>query len=152
MKTFASRLTAMMPFTLLGGAAIVTGGILAARFAAHPVPVLLWLVAYLVLVVGVAQYALGWGQTRLAARTPPVYFVAVEWLTFNLGNAGVIAGTLRGNFRSTVAGSILVIIAMLLFAVGVVGSRRHPWWQIPYYALAALILASAVVGIILAAR
>ncbi len=141
----------MAPFTLLGVMAIVAGGLLAARISGRPIPVLVWLVAYLVLVVGVAQFALGWGQARLAARLPP-YLVALEWLIFNLGNAGTVAGTLAGLYRMTIAGSILVAIAMPLFTWGLIGSRRHPLWQIPYYALAALIFASAIAGIILAAH
>src|SRR5699024_650605 len=108
-----------------------------------------WLVAYLVLVVGVAQYALGLGQARLAARAPSLLFIALEWFVFNLGNAGVIAGTLAGHFHWVVAGSILVIIAMLAFAWGALGNRHHPLWRVGYYALVALIFASALVGLVL---
>ena len=149
MSSEPSRRVAMAPFTLLGVAAIVAGGILAARISAQPWPTVVWLVAYLVLVVGVAQYALGLGQARLAARAPSLLFIALEWFVFNLGNAGVIAGTLAGHFHWVVAGSILVIIAMLAFAWGALGNRHHLLWRVGYYALVALIFASALVGLVL---
>lgn len=152
MSTLAARRAATLPFTLLGVAAIVAGGLLAARTSAQPVSALVWLVAYLVLVVGLAQYALGLGQARLAAGAPSLSFVTLEWLVFNLGNAATILGTLAGEMLWSVAGSLLVAIATLQFAWGAFGARSHPWWRMAYYAVDAIIFASAITGVILAVR
>lgn len=149
MKVLASRRAAMLPFTIVGGAAIVAGGMIAARQSFYPIPVMVWMVAYLVLVVGATQYALGFGQARLADQIPSESFVALQWLAFNLGNAGVIAGTLCNQLALTIAGSVLVIAAMLLFIWGGRGSR-HFWWRLAYYLLAVLIGASAIVGAMMA--
>jgi hypothetical protein len=138
----------MLPFTALGVAAIVAGGIVAARTAAHPVPVLVWMVAYLVLVAGVAQYTLGVGQARLASRIPSPLFIALEWLAFNLGNAAVIAGTLIGATWWVIGGSILFALAVLAFAWGTAASPRRIFWLAAYLALIALLVASAIVGVI----
>jgi len=138
---------AMAPFTILGVVAIVAGGTVAARISSHPAPVLVWMVAYLVLVVGVAQYALGLGQARLAARPPSRALVAAEWGAFNLGNAGVIVGTVVGGKTWVLVGSVLVIVTMLAFSLRVRAGSGRPWWLAGYHALAALILVSAIVGI-----
>ena len=53
-----------------------------------------WAVAYLVLVGGVAQIAVGVGQALHTTTRVSPRVVAAEFTAFNLGNAGVLLGTL----------------------------------------------------------
>jgi hypothetical protein len=58
-------------------------------------------------VVGAAQIVFGAGQAWLPERAPSPGWVAGEWIIFNLGNAGVIAGTLAASFGGVAAGTAL---------------------------------------------
>ena len=106
----------------------------------------MWLVAYLVLVVGVAQSALAGGQAWLApSRTPPVLH-ASEWGLFNVANALVIGGTLLGHPVWVHAGALVLIAALALFLHGV----RHAaaGWSIRIYRVLVVVLGgSALVGV-----
>lgn len=140
------RRRAWVPFVVTGGAAIIAGGLVAAAVARQPVQVLVWMSAYLVLVVGVAQIAFGAGQAALAARVPSVRWIAGEWLVFNLGNAGVITGALRGSFAMVCAGTLLFATAIALFLWHARGGSRRGW-LLAYRILLALIFASSLVGL-----
>src|SRR5664280_2796146 len=65
-----ARRSAALPFAAVGAACIVAGGLVAAVSAPAPSEHASWAAAYLVLVVGVAQAALGVGQALLALRVP----------------------------------------------------------------------------------
>jgi hypothetical protein len=102
-----ARWRAARPFAWLDAVAIVTGGLVAAAVARRPVPRPVWMSAYLVLIVGAAQIVFGAGQAWLPERAPAPGWVAGEWIIFNLGNAGVIAGTLAASFGGVAAGTAL---------------------------------------------
>lgn len=136
------------PFVWLGGATIIAAGLIAAAVAHAPTQPMVWMVAYLVLVVGVVQCVLGEGQARLAASPPGAAAVWSQWLLFNIGSAGVIAGTLTHGFTLVVAGSILFALAMAGFARGIRGGRRGIA-RVGYLLLVLAMLASSVVGMIL---
>ncbi|TAL95934.1 MAG: hypothetical protein EPN69_05000 [Rhodanobacter sp.] len=59
---WCERISSALPFLVVCALAIVGGGALAAAMAHAPSRKLMWAVAYLVLVVGVTQAALGVGQ------------------------------------------------------------------------------------------
>ncbi len=106
----------------------------------------MWLVAYLVLVVGVAQSALAGGQAWLApSRLKPV-LLASEWGLFNAANSLVIAGTLLGHPGWVHVGTLVLIAALALFLRGV----RHAaaGWPVRVYRMLVVLLGgSALVGV-----
>lgn len=139
-----------LPFSLLGGAAVIGGGLIAAAVAREPTQNLVWMSAYLVLVVGVAQYVFGAGQLRLSERNTTLARVWTEWVVFNLGNAGVIAGTLLGRFWVVFAGTLVFDAGIALFLANAHGRWRLGWLA-GYRVLLLLILASSLVGLALSA-
>lgn len=138
------------PFVLLGVAAVIAGGMVSAFTASTPTRQLAWLVAYLVLVVGVAQIGLGAGQAWLAVHPLGGALLTSEFLGFTLGNAGVAAGTMLSLPLLVDAGGILLVVSLALFLWGVRGSARGGWLRYLYRALVALLLASIPIGLVLA--
>lgn len=134
----------------LGTAAIVGGGATAAAIAYHPTEHLVWMVAYLVLVVGVMQWVFGAGQAWLAARPPGTTMAWGQWLLFNLGNAGVVGGTLCNRTGVVAAGTVAFVLAIAWFLYGV---RRplHRGWGIAYLVVTSLVGISACVGLVISA-
>jgi len=146
----SGRVAAAAPFAALGAAAILAGGATAAAIAYHPTEHLVWMVAYLVLVVGAMQWVFGAGQAWLAERPPPVRIAWGQWALFNLGNAGVIGGTLCNRTGIVAAGTLLFVAAIAWFLYGV---RRCRWrgWGIAFRVLLALIFLSACIGLVISA-
>jgi hypothetical protein len=147
----AARRRAATPFLALGVAAIIAGGLVAAAVAHHPAEHPVWTSAYLVLIVGVAQMVLGAGQAWLSERLPSIPWIAGEWLVFNLGNAGVIAGTLFGSFRMVLAGTALFAAGIVAFLLGARGPMRRGWLA-GYRILLGLIFLSSLAGLALSLR
>ena len=139
------------PFVLIGGLAVIAGGLVAAvsrptHFGTGP-----WLAAYLVLVVGVAQIALGVGQAWLTAVASPGSLLWAEAATWNLGAAGVVAGTLLDAPVLTTIGGIITLVALVLFLVGVRQTRPVPTWvRRGYQGIVVFVLLSIPVGLTLA--
>lgn len=144
------RVAAAAPFVVLGGAAIVAGGATAAAIAYHPTEHLVWMVAYLVLVVGVMQWIFGAGQAWLAEPPPPGGMAWGQWLLFNLGNAGVIGGTLCNRTGVVAAGTLLFVAAIAWFLYGVRHCRWRGWGN-AYRVLLGLIFLSACIGLAISA-
>ena len=142
----SGRVAAAAPFVALGAAAIVAGGATAAAVAYHPTEHLVWMVAYLVLVVSAMQWVFGAGQAWLAEQPPAPGMAWGQWVLFNLGNAGVIGGTLCNRTGIVVAGTLLFVAAIGWFLLGVRHSRRRGL-GIAYRILLALIFLSACVGL-----
>lgn len=137
------------PSFLIGGAAIVAGGLVAAITATDPLEHGAWVAAYLVLVVGVAQIALGLGQAWLTVVPPGREAVAAELAIYNLGNAGVIGGTLAGLTWLVDAGGILLVAALVMY-LAATRRARDGWVTLTYRGLIAIVLVSIPVGLILA--
>jgi hypothetical protein len=116
------RLGAARPFLLTALAALLIAGFVAAAVAHAPTRPLVWMVAYLVLVAGVAQGVLGLGQALLPAQPPASRWRIAEWLLFNGGNAGVIAGTLLVSPALVAVGTVLFVAALAAFLLGVRGA------------------------------
>lgn len=136
------------PFTTLGVAAIVAAGLLGAALAQWPSRLLVWSMAYLVLVVGVGQFALGAGQASLSRVGPAPGAVWSQWLLLNLGHAGVMGGTLAGRFVVVAVATVVYALAVLWFAWQVrlapASARRTV-----YRGLVLLLLLSALTGVAL---
>lgn len=141
---------ASQPFVLFGGTAIIAGGLVAAAVAHQPVRQLVWMSAYLVLIVGVVQIVFGAGQAWLLSRPLGARRVVVEWLLLNLGNAGVVAGTLSGSFALVCIGVGLIAAGIVLFAFST-RDAKHRRWLVGYRVLLGVIFVSALVGLGLSA-
>ncbi len=141
---------AALPFVIFGAAAIVFAGLFSAATARSTSYHSAWLVAYLVLVVGVAQIALGVGQSARAGAAPRAAIVASELVFFNLGNAGVILGTMIAASIWVDMGSVLLIVALAFFGWAVRSPERRGPALWAYWALIALLLASVLVGVFFA--
>lgn len=145
-----ARVAAGAPFAILATLAIIAAGVVAAAIAYDPTQPLIWMVAYLVLVVGVMQWIFGAGQAWLAEHPPRQAIVWSQWSLFNFGNAGVIGGTLCNRTSVVAAGTVLFVAAMAWFYVGVRHSPRRGW-AIAYHALLTLIFLSACIGLAISA-
>lgn len=138
------------PFLAVGTAAIIFGGLFSAATARGASYHSAWFVAYVVLVVGVAQAALGLGQWRLASMPLSAKVIAGELLVFNLGNVGVITGTLLASPIWVDVGSALLVVALSWFGWSVRAPRRRGLPLRAYSTLVVLLLVSVVVGVFLA--
>jgi hypothetical protein len=150
-ERLVDRWPAVWPSAAVAGAAIVAGGIVAAvsrptDFGNGP-----WLAAYLVLVVGVAQALLAGGQAMMAEDRPSAATVRNELLSWNLGAAAVVAGTLVAAPVLTTIGGIVTAVALVLFLLGVRRADEVPSWvPLLYRALVVIVLVSVPIGLVLA--
>lgn len=131
-------------------ASISAGGLISAVTASAPTQHSAWAVAYLVLVVGLAQGALGLGQAWLADDAPLRRLVITECITFNLGNTGVLLGTLFSLPVLVDAGGVALVIALTFFLRGVRGAWTGNWLRVLYRISVAILLVSIPVGLVLA--
>jgi len=142
------RLRAARPFLLTALLALLFAGFVAAAIAHAPTRSLVWMVAYLVLVAGVAQGVLGLGQALLPGQPPASRWRAGEWLLFNGGNVGVIAGTLLVAPALVAAGTALFVAALAAFLLGVRGAGGG-WLLQLFRAVLAITGLGASVGLVL---
>ncbi|MGH2633003.1 MAG: hypothetical protein ACRDG3_06300 [Tepidiformaceae bacterium] len=140
-------------FVVVGVACVVVGGLISAIAASSPSENSSWAVAYLVLVAGVAQVVVGVGQARLAARPVSSRMLAAEFLTWNVGNAGVIAGQLLGYQYILDVGGVVLAAALVLFFLGVRRARPRVNWErwslYAYRAVLLVVLVSIPIGLII---
>lgn len=144
-----NRLRLTGPFVWVGAAAIVAGGLIAGAIAHDPSRHWVWLVAYLVLVCGVAQCILGVGQAMLAPRAPGYIRLWGEWALFNLGNLAVIVGTLMQRFVVVVVGTVALLLALALFMYAIRKAARTRLRRV-YEIVLAIVTLGALVGLGLA--
>lgn len=142
-------------FAVAGTAAIVAAGALAAGVASAPSEFTVWATAYLALVVGVVQVALGLGAGALAVRPVGAVLAASTFVLFNAASALVIVGTgldgvLGWNTALVDVGGLALIPAMGLFLYMVRGARSGAWLAC-YRIVTAVILVSMPIGLFLAA-
>lgn len=147
-----ARWPAATPFAVAGAACTVAGGLLAAATALAPSQLASWAVAYLVLVGGVAQVALGVGQALLIPRPQGRRVLAVELAGWNAGNGAVLAGTLLGASWLADAGGFALALALALLIAATRGASPPYAWALHLYrAVAALVLVSIPAGLMIAA-
>jgi len=151
-RDLEARWEAARSFVVVGSACTIAGGLLAAVSRPTGFAAGVWVAAYLVLIAGVAQIALGAGQAMLAQPPPERKWTRGELAGWNLGGAAVVAGTLTGMPMLTTLGTAAVIVAIARFLFGVRTPRhtRHRWYLMEYRAVAVIVLISAPVGVALA--
>jgi hypothetical protein len=115
-----TRWPAARRFLIIGSVSTIAGGVVAA--VARPTGFELgpWLAAYLVLVGGVAQIALGVGQAWLAEERTAVRAEVASW---NSGVGATIVGTLVSTPIVTTFGGVASVVALSLFLGGVRNTR-----------------------------
>jgi hypothetical protein len=134
----------------IGGSLIVAGGLVAAVDSAAPFAHGSWLAAYLVLVGGVAQLALGLGPLLLPAPTFSRSLGRAQLALWNAGTAIVAVGVLTDASAVVVIGSVLVLAALGCFARGAGPAREPGRGRVLAYRLVIAVLAvSVVIGIAL---
>ncbi|MBK5248789.1 MAG: hypothetical protein JJE50_05055 [Actinomycetales bacterium] len=145
-----ARWGAMRIFVVVGSGCIVAGGLVSAVTGPFGFTDGSWTAAYLVLVAGVAQLGLGAGQALLAAELPTRATTGGQLAAWNVGNIGVLGGTLAGRPSAVIAGGLALVVALVLFLRGVATSRpgnRGP--LVGYRLLVVLLAVSIPVGLVL---
>lgn len=107
------RRTWWWPFLIAGAICVVGGGLLAAVTASITTRQIAWATAYIVLIGGAAQIALGAAVTWLHPRAD----TRLGWgafIAWNVGNAGVLVGQLADTIALTYLGSAALIGALAL--------------------------------------
>ena len=137
------------------GGAVVLGGLVAAVTEPLALDHGSWIAAYLVLVVGVAQGAMGRARTSDAVRSQIGAGLA-QFGCWNVGGALVIVGTVVERPWVVDLGSVLVCVALalaLLATRGLTGPARAAWprraWPVAYRALLVVLLVSVPIGMVL---
>ncbi len=160
-RVFAVPPFSVLPFAFFGVACIVASGIVSAAIAPAPTEHGVWASAYLVLVGGVAQVALGIGQAALIPRPPTRRVITAQVAGWNFGNAAVIAGTLLGWWALVDVGGALLVAVLAGLALRSRTShaarttvRDHPrkgqaMWLIAFRGLLLLLLVSIPIGLVL---
>lgn len=143
----AAQWRAMRTFVLVGSIAIIGGGLVAAITGPAALAAGAWAAAYLVLVVGVAQIGLGVGQALLAADVPSIGHRRWQFVLFNLGNLGVLAGTVVEIVALVMAGGAIVLVSLRLFFAAIGLSREHRRHLMVYRLLVAVIALSIPIGL-----
>jgi hypothetical protein len=123
---------------------IVAGGLVAAVNSAAPFAHGSWLAAYLVLVGGVAQLALGAGRLVLPAPMRSTRLTRAQLVLWNVGGAAVAVGVLSDVAAIVVAGSAVVLAALAAFAWGGGQSRPGARGRVLLYRSVILVLAISV--------
>ncbi len=146
-----SRVWRTNPFRILGTAWIIAGGLVAAVTSPLQLAHGSWAAAYQVLVAGVAQNAFGTAQRALSTKPPSSRIVTAELLTWNVGSAAVIGGTLIRNPYVVDGGGLLLVVALAIMIRTVRGKGSGPLWALWLYrVLLVVILVSIPIGLTLA--
>lgn len=146
-----ARWPAARPFVVVGSVCTIAGGLVAAVTRPTGFELGSWLAAYLVLVGGVAQIALGVGQAWLAGEPPRQTEVRAEAVTWNLAVVATVAGTLVPAPILTTLGGIATVVALGRFLAGVrTAGAASRTARTLYRGFAAIVLVSTPVGLALA--
>ncbi|WP_069816246.1 hypothetical protein [Streptomyces sp. TP-A0874] len=145
----SARIQPCKIFYAVGVAFVVTGGLIAAVASPLQLEKGSWLAAYLVLVCGVAQAALGRWQESLSPRPVSTRLWATQFVAWNVGNALVVVGTLRQLPFVVDVGGLLLFGVVVLAASTLRGGRARPrLWA--YSALLLVLAVTIPVGLVLA--
>jgi hypothetical protein len=104
-------------FFVVAGALVVVGGIVAAVNSASPFPHGSWLAAYLVLVGGASQVALGGWRLGLRQPRPAPRTIGAQLILWNFGVVCVPSGVLAGARGLVSIGSFALLSALTLYAL-----------------------------------
>lgn len=134
----------------LGWAGIFTGGLVAA--VTDPLDVYRgsWMAAFLVLVVGAAQVMMSWARRHWGtSRAAAGWAQCAAW---NIGSAGVIAGTLAETSLVVFVSSAVLVAALVIASLDTRSARNTSGDALRLLAYRALLLILAVsipVGMVL---
>jgi hypothetical protein len=131
-------------FATVAGAMIVAGGLTAAINSAAPFAHGSWLAAYLVLVCGVAQLLLGVGCLALPAPRLSARLRRAQFGMWNFGNVAVVAGVLGDAIALVAIGSMIVLGALVAFALGGGLIHRGSRGRVILYRIVIFVLAGSV--------
>ena len=138
-------------FVAAGSSCVVVGGLVAATTGPTGFEDGSWVAAYLVLVGGVAQIALGVGQQLVGAAPIRPGLSMAELVAWNTGVIATIGGTLASEPVLTTAGGVATAVALVSFlSVRPEHGRSVNWVDVGYRGTAALVLISVPVGVALA--
>lgn len=146
-----ARRAAIGPFVVVGVACVVGGGLVAAVTGPTDFALGSWLAAFLILVGGVAQIALGLGQASLAEVAPRRRTVLAQAALWDLGLVATAAGSLLSTPALSTVGGLATMAALGLFLGGVRGAgagRRGT--LVLFRGVVAIVLVSVPIGLVLA--
>lgn len=136
---------------MTGICAVVLGGLVAALTDPLDLARGSWVAAYLVLVVGVAQGAMGTARQRWEQGDGGRWRAWLQLALWNLGSVAVIIGTLLALVSWVYVGSGLLVVALVLAFEST--RQTHPtrrrWVLIVYRLLLVLLAVSILVGVFL---
>lgn len=136
-------------FFWVGTAQVVAGGLVAAVTSPLDLAKGSWLAAYLVLVGGVAQCAIGRAQAVLSASSTPAKRWEMQFASWNIGNLLVVVGSLTSEPYVVDVGGLLLLPALV---IAVLATRRTPpsllVWG--YRAVLLLLAVTMPIGLVLA--
>lgn len=137
------------PFLVVAVLGVLAGGLVAAVAGPLDLRHGSWVAAYLVLVVGVAQAGFGAGRAWLpAVATVLRPRLLLELTAWNVGSLVVVVGTVLDQVWLVVAGSVLLVVALALWAVSVrtCGQEQRPA-ATAYLLFVGFLILSVLVGI-----
>ncbi|HEU0256946.1 MAG TPA: hypothetical protein VFQ96_03810 [Microbacteriaceae bacterium] len=137
-------------FLILGIVAVVGGGLLSAIIAPTPSYVGSWAVAYIVLVGGAAQVALGVAQASVARRPLTRGILLTQVLLLNLGVAGTVVATVA-NIPVLLYLSAAAQVAAVIFLLAATRKGRPGAALITLRVVAIVLLIGSPTGVILQA-
>lgn len=146
-----------MAYWLFGGlgiVAIAAGGLVSAFGAHRTSRRLSWAVAYIVLVTGLLQLGFAFGLTR-AVPNAPFWSVVWAFVTYNLGNAAVLVGTIchdspRCRGLVDIGGCLLAVSMMLLLFAA--WEAPASWELIIFFGSVLVVLVTMPIGLLLSRR
>lgn len=141
---------AFKPFAVAGIVAVLAGGALAAAIAA-PAPTRhgVWAVAYLVLVLGAGQLAIGAGQALLPTAPPSPREAALSATAFNLSGAAVVVGVVTDRVALFHAGSALLCAVLAWWLYRARRSTRLGCILLAYRLFLAALVVSIPIGMLI---
>lgn len=146
------RFRSALPFAVISAVSVVLGGAVSAASAPNANYTASWAVAYLVLVAGVAQLALGATQALLTPEPPSPRIITAEVLAYNLANVAVLVGTLVSQTVIVDLGGVLMIVALVLFLWAVRGARASNTWLLyGFRIVVAILVVTTPIGLIISA-
>lgn len=148
-EVIGARWPAVRWFARIGAVCVVAGGLVAAVTGPLELDDGSWLAAFLVLIAGVAPIGFGVGQALLASTCPSGRTVRTELIAWYLGVVATIVGTLVNAPIVASIGSLLVAGTVAAFLIAVRGATRGRAASMLYRVIAAVVLVSVPVGIVL---
>lgn len=149
------RVDSATAMTVIGACWVVLGGLVAAVTAPLELAHGSWVAAYLVLVGGVAQFAMGHARARHPRPRQSTAWGWVQIGAWNLGGALVIAGTLASEPLVVDVASVLLVAALAialhacLVPARPTGRQMALWRDWAYRSLLLVVAVSIPVGVVL---